>query len=443
MMSAAAAIIVTRISDSGQFEDQINKQMLASPSVLYGAAAVMIALALIPGMPGIIFMLFGATLAFAAWRMGRPANKPVKAPASIEATLLVEATPDLDWRSLPVVEPLAVAVGYKLAALVDPSRGAPLLKRVKGMRQSLSESLGLLLPAISVRDDLALKPTQYSILLNASVLAQAEVYPDHLMAIASAHVYGELDGIPGIDPAYGLPVTWIEAQHKSHALGLGYQVVDIPSTIATHLSKVIKDQLPELLRFEDVGSLQERLASLAPKLAAALEKAYNPSQLLKILRLLLAENVSLKDIVPIASTLVDNAEATKDPILLAAELRCTLRRQIVSALCGPTGAMTVFNIGNELETLLLGSLNQARQGGAKVALDNFPMDPQVLAQLQQHMPVARDAMKGRSGAPMLLVTPQIRPVLARYARLFAPGLNVLSYNEVPEQREINVVGSLG
>jgi len=238
-------------------------------------------------------------------------------------------------------------------------------------------------------------------------------------------------------------VTWIEAQHKSHALGLGYQVVDIPSTIATHLSKVIKDQLPELLRFEDVGSLQERLASLAPKLAAALEKAYNPSQLLKILRLLLAENVSLKDIVPIASTLVDNAEATKDPILLAAELRCTLRRQIVSALCGPTGAMTVFNIGNELETLLLGSLNQARQGGAKVALDNFPMDPQVLAQLQQHMPVARDAMKGRSGAPMLLVTPQIRPVLARYARLFAPGLNVLSYNEVPEQREINVVGSLG
>jgi flagellar biosynthesis protein FlhA len=446
LLSAAAAIIVTRISDAGDLEDQVGEQLLASPTVLYGAAAVMTALAVIPGMPTATFLGFAAVLAFVAWRMGKRGLKPAEALPRIEAALLTESAPDIDWRALPVVEPLTVSVGYKLVALVDPAQGAPLLKRVKGMRQSLSEAMGLLLPAIAVRDDLSLKPTQYSILLSGSVIAQAEVYADRLMAIASAQIYGELDGIPGLDPAYGLPVIWIETAHKAHALGLGYQVVDVPSTIATHLSKVVRDQLPELLRFEDVSALLERLASLSPKLSAALEKAYNPSQLLKILRLLLAEGVAIKDIVPIASTLLDNVESTKDPILLAAELRCTLRRQIVGQLCGPTGSMTVFNLGTELENMLLGSLNQARQGGAKIALDSFPIDPQLLSQLQQHMPAARDAMKRSAKAgttPLLLVTPQIRPLLARYARLFAPGLAVLSYNEVPEQREINVVGSLG
>jgi len=404
---------------------------------------VMVALAVIPGMPLLPFTSFAAALAYVGWRMARRAGAAVLPAAPVDAALLTAGPPELDWRALPVVEPLSLSLGYKLVGLINPENGAPLQQRVKGMRQSLSENLGLLLPAIPVRDDLSLKPNQYAVLLGGSVIAQAEVPADRLMAIASAQVYGELDGIPGADPAYGLPVIWIEPQHKAHALGLGYQVVDVASTIATHLSKLVREQLPELLRFDDVTALLERLGAGAPKLAAALDKAYGHSQLLKILRLLLAEHVSIKDIVPIASTLVENAEGSKDPILLAAEVRCTLKRQIVAQLCGPVGTMRVFNLGSELENLLLGALNQARQGGAKVQLDSYPIDPQLLGQLQQHMPGARDQMKAQSAAPVLLVMPQIRPLLARYARLFAPGLAVLSYNEVPEQREIAVIGTLG
>src|SRR5690606_33833874 len=144
---------------------------------------------------------------------------------------------------------------------------------IKGVRQSLSEAMGLLLPPIAVRDDLALKPSQYAVLLGGTVIAQAEVFSDKLMAIPSPKVYGELDGIPGLEPAYGMPVTWIEPQHKAHALGLGYQVVEASSVITTHLAKLMRDHLPELLRHEDVPALLERLATLAPKLAAALEKA--------------------------------------------------------------------------------------------------------------------------------------------------------------------------
>jgi flagellar biosynthesis protein FlhA len=304
--------------------------------------------------------------------------------------------------------------------------------------------MGLLLPAIGVRDDLALRPAQYAISLSGTVVAEGEVVPDCLMAIASPSVYGQLDGVPGLEPAYGMAVTWIEPAQKAHALGLGYQVVEPASVIATHCSKVVRDYLHELFRHDDVPALVERLTALSPKLAAALEKALTHTQLLRVFRVLLAEGVSLKDIVVIATTLLDSSETTKDPILLAAEVRCALRRQIVSSVWGKRRDMPAFNLSAELENMLLGSLNQARQNnGGKVALDNYPIDPQLLSQLQVNMPVAREQLKQQQSPPLLLVLPQVRPLLARYARLFAPGLHVLSYNEIPENREVSIVGTVG
>jgi len=444
LLSAAAAIIVTRISDSGDFENQVGSQLLASPGVLYGVAGLMLVLGLIPGMPWATFLSFAAVLAFAGWRMDR--RRPSESPQAeaAQAALLTQPPPELDWRSLPFVESLSVSVGYKLAPLLDPNLGAPLVKRMKGVRQTLSESMGLLLPPVGVRDDLALKPSHYTISLHGTAVAQAEVFPDRLMAIASAQVYGEIDGIPGTEPAYGMPVYWIPPEDRPNALGLGYQVVESASVIATHVSKLVRDHLPELMRHEDVSALLERLGMLAPKLSAALDKALSHSQLLRVFRLLLAEQVSLKDIVPIATALLEGAETTKDPILLAAEVRCVLRRQIVASLLGQANEMRAFNLGGELENMLLGSLNQAgQQAGNKLALDNYPVDPNLLSQLQTNMPVVREQMKQQGAAPVLVVLPQIRPLLARYARLFAPGLAVLSYNEIPEHRDVSIMGSLG
>ena len=444
LLSAAAAILVTRISDSGDFEQQVAGQVLTSPTVLFSASGMMVALALIPGMPWLMFMTFAAVLAFVAWRL---TQQRVKAPdtsgmAAIEAVLLGDKPAELEWQQLPAVQPLMVMLGYKLVGMVDKTQGEPLNKRVKGVRQSLSEAMGLLLPQIGVRDDLALKPSQYTIMLSGTVVAQAEVQADRLMAIPSPNVYGQLDGIPGIEPAYGMPVTWIEPSAKAHALGMGYQVIEAPSVIATHLSKMIREYLPELFRHEDVSHMMERLSALSPKLSDALGKALTHTQLLRVFRVLLAENVSLKDIVPIATTLLDSSETTKDPILLAAEVRCALRRQIVGGLFGQKMEMQAFNLGGELENMLLGSLNQARQSG-KVTLDNYPIDPHLLSQLQVNMPVAREQMKQQATPPLLLVLPQIRPLLARYARLFAPGLHVLSYNEIPENREVSIIGTVG
>ncbi len=445
LLSAAAAILVTRIGESGELEQQVGGQLLAQPAVLFAAAGVMIALAMVPGMPWFWFTAFAAVLGYVGWRLTTRVQAPDTAGvAAIEAALRDERSQDLDWQALPVVQPISVAVGYKLVGMVDRAAGEPLTKRIKGVRQSLSEQMGMLLPQIGVRDDLALRPSQYSISLSGVVVAEGEVMPEHLMAIPSPNVYGELDGVPGIEPAYGMAVTWIAPDQKAHALGLGYQVVEVPSAIATHCSKVVRDHLHELFRHEDVPALMERLAALSPKLASALEKALTHTQLLRVFRVLLAEGVSLKDIVAIATTLLDSSESTKDPILLAAEVRCALRRQIVTGLFGKKKDMPAFNLSAELENMLLGSLNQARQqGGGKVALDNYPIDPQLLSQLQINMPVAREQMKQQHTPPLLLVLPQVRPLLARYARLFAPGLHVLSYNEIPENRDVSIVGTVG
>jgi flagellar biosynthesis protein FlhA len=445
LLSAAAAILVTRISDSGDFEQQVGGQLLAQPNVLFSASGVMIILALVPGMPWFFFMVFAAALGYVGWKLTREIKAPDTAGvAAIEAALRDDRAPELDWQQLPVVQPIAVAVGYKLVHLLDKAQGETLTKRIMGVRQSLSEQMGLLLPAIGVRDDLTLRPNQYSIAINGTVVAEGEVQPDCLMAIASPNVYGELDGIPGIEPAFGMAVTWIEADQKAHALGQGYQVIEVASAIATHTSKLARDYMAELFRHEDVPAMLDRLTALSPKLAGALDKALTHTQLLRVFRVLLAENVSLKDIVVIATTLLDSSETTKDPILLAAEVRCALRRQIVSTLYGKKKDMPAFNLSGELENMLLGSLNQARQaGGGKVALDNYPIDPQLLSQLQLNMPVAREQMKQQHTPPLLLVLPQIRPLLARYARLFAPGLHVLSYNEIPENREVSIVGTVG
>ncbi|RRN81022.1 MULTISPECIES: flagellar biosynthesis protein FlhA [Pseudoxanthomonas] len=445
LLSAAAAIIVTRISSSGDMEQQLGQQLLASPSVMYGTAGLLLLLAMLPGMPGLLFLAFAALLGYLGWRLQR-GGAAVEAPdpaREVEATLLSAPPAALDWASIPYVETLSVALGYKLIGLIDEAQGAPLLKRLRGMRQNLSENLGFLVPPIGARSDLSQPPAQYSVLMAGAVVAQGQVHANRLMAIPSAKVYGELDGIPDVDPAYEMQVTWIEPERKAHALGLGYQVVDCSTVIATHLAKVVSDNLQDLFTYDDVAAMLERLSAQAPVLGEALGKALSHGQLRRVFGQLLAENVSLKDIRGIASALVEAAEGTKDPVLLAAEVRCALRRQIVAGIFGQRRQIHGFGLGSELEGLLLGALSSAESSSSRIALDNFPIDPNVLTQLQLNMPATREQMKQQGLPPVLLVIPRLRPILARYARLFAPGLNVLSYNEIPDGREVSLVGTLG
>ncbi|MBM4810719.1 flagellar biosynthesis protein FlhA [Vibrio parahaemolyticus] len=444
LLATAAAIIVTRINDSDNgMSETMQKQLLATPATLFTVAGIMAVIGMVPGMPHLAFFAFAGALGFAGWRQSK---KPVQDTQIEQVEALSQAMQEEDtpltWDDIPHVHTLSLALGYRLVHLVNKDQGAPLSQRIRGVRRNLSEQVGFLLPEVRIRDNLSLKPNQYTISLNGEVIEQGFIEPERLMAIAVGDTYGEIDGILGSDPAYQLPAVWIEHQDKAKALNMGYQVVDDGTVIATHISKIVKTNLAELFTHDDVEAMTQRLTQQAPKLAEALAAALNPAQQLKVYRQLLLDQVPLKDIRTIANTMLESSENTKDPILLAADVRCALKRTLVNLIAGQKPELNVYALSDELEQMLLTSLQQAQASGT-VVLDSFPIEPNILGQFQQNLPLIRQQLKQQGLPPILLVMPQLRPLLARYARTFTQGLAVLSYNEIPENKQINVVGNLG
>ncbi len=444
LLSTAAAIIVTRINESSEITEQVQGQLLASPTTLYTVAGILFLLGAIPGMPHLAFFTFAGLIGFIAWRISQspePAD-PLEQAEAITTAMAQEQNQNLAWDDIPAVETLSISLGYKLVGLVNQAAGAPLVQRVRGVRQTLSESLGFLLPEVQIRDSLRLKAAQYNIYINGEKIDGAEIHADRMMAIPSPELYGEIDGILGTDPAYRMPVVWILPAEKSRALNLGYQVIDCASVIATHLNKVIRANLPEVFKHDDVDHLLQRLTQQAPKLADALKHQLSLTQQHRVYRQLLLEEVSLRDIVSIATALVEGSESTKDPVLLSADVRYALRRNIVTSIAGERSELSVFVLDNNLENTLLSALSIAKQAGP-ISLDNIPVEPNLLNQLQNAMPVVKEKLRKEGHPPILAVMPQLRPLLARYARVFSPGLHVLSQNEIPEKVGVNILGSLG
>ncbi len=416
LLSTAAAIIVTRVSDNGDIAHDVRHQLLASPSVLYTATGIMFVLAVVPGMPHLPFLLFSALLGFTGWRMSKQplaAEAEEKSLETLTRTITETSEQQVSWETIPLIEPISLSLGYKLVALVDKAQGNPLTQRIRGVRQVISDGNGVLLPEIRIRENFRLKPSQYAIFINGIKADEADIPADKLMALPSSETYGEIDGV---------------------------QVIDSASVIATHVNKIVRSYIPDLFNYDDITQLHNRLASMAPRLAEDLSAALNYSQLLKVYRALLTEGVSLRDIVTIATVLVASSAVTKDHILLAADVRLALRRSITHPFVRKQ-ELTVYTLNNELENLLTNVVNQAQQGG-KVMLDSVPVAPNMLNQFQSTMPQVKEQMKAAGKDPVLLVPPQLRPLLARYARLFAPGLHVLSYNEVPDELELKIMGAL-
>jgi flagellar biosynthesis protein FlhA len=446
LLSTAAALIVTRINESAEITTQVRRQLLASPSLLFTVAGILLVLGLVPGMPHVAFLGFAAVVGFlgaCVLRYQPPAHADELDAVDALSTAMQQEKPEgLVWEDIPHVERLSVSLGYKLVGLVNEAAGAPLTQRVRGLRQTLSESLGFLLPPIQIRDSLRHKAAHYSIHINGEQLDGAELHAERLMAIPSADLYGEVDGILGVDPAYRMPVVWIQPGDKSRALNLGYQVIDCAGVIATHLNKVIRDNLADIFKHDDVDSLMQRLTEQAPKLAESLKSQLTYTQQHRVYRQLLVENISLRDVVTVATALLESSESTKDPVLLAADVRYALRRSIVAGITGRREEVSVFVLDNALENTLLGALGIAQQAGP-VSLDSVPVEPNLLNQLQNAMPAVKEKLRKDGHPPVLTVMPQLRPLLARYARVFSPGLHVLSQNEIPENVSVKIVGTLG
>ena len=449
MLSTAAAIMVTRVNESGDMGSQIMRQMFGSSKALYVAAGVMTIMGVVPGMPHLSFLALAACLGglayFLEYRKKQKSKQKQKAgsankSASSNAPAEVK---DLSWDDVAPVDMLGLEVGYRLIPLVDKSQGGELLARIKGVRRKLSQDLGFLVPSVHIRDNLDLMPNAYRVTLMGVSLAEAEVHPDKDLAIDPGQVFGTIDGVPGKDPSFGLDAVWIDPKKRDQAQTYGYTVVDVSTVVATHINQIMYKHAYELIGHDEVQQLLSLLKQYNPKLAEELVPNTIPlSVLLKVLQNLLIEGVPLRDMRTIAESIMGVQPKSQDPMILTAAVRTSLSRLIIQTLADGIEEIPVLTLEPQLEKMLMQTVQQSQQSGIKNE-EALILEPQMAEQLQNSLKQSAEQQEAMGNTPILIVSAPIRPMLARFMRYGMVNMSVLSYQEVPDHKRITVVGVIG
>nr|WP_178105011.1 flagellar biosynthesis protein FlhA [Pseudomonas sp. WS 5013] len=447
LLSTAAAIMVTRVSTSEDMGAQVSRQMFASPKALAVAAAIMIAMGLVPGMPHFSFISLGLVAAGAAYWIANKQRKvkeeevkEVKRQQELLPAQKAQEVKELGWDDVTPVDMVGLEVGYRLIPLVDRNQGGQLLARIKGVRKKLSQEMGFLMPSVHIRDNLDLLPNAYRLTLMGVSVAEAEVYPERELAINPGQVFGTLNGIAAKDPAFGLEAVWIDPTQRDQAQSLGYTVVDASTVVATHLNQVLHKHSHELLGHEEVQQLLQLLAKSSPKLAEELVPGMvSLSTLLKVLQTLLAEQVPVRDIRSIAEAISNVASKSQDPAAMVAAVRVALSRAIVQSIVGLEPELPVITLEPRLEQLLLNSLQKAGQGSE----DGILLEPGMAEKLQRSLVEAAQRQEMLGKPVILLVAGPVRAMLSRFARLAVPSMHVLAYQEIPDNKQVTIVATVG
>ena len=435
LLSTAVAIIVTRMSRSQDVGGELRRQLFGNARSLSVAAALLTVMGLIPGMPNAVFLLSGAACGTLAFTLARRSAARARPAAPVLPTAPPAETRELTWDDVPPVDRLGLEVGYRLVPLVDSRPRGDLLARVRGVRRKLSQELGFLIPAVHIRDNLDLAPNAYRITLGGVALGEGIIHIDRELALNPGRVFGPLQGIATRDPAFGMEATWIEPAARDHAQTLGYTVVDPATVIATHLSALLQSHAHELLGHEEVQQLLNVAAKSAPKLVEDLVPRLLPlAALVRVLQGLLAERVPLRNMRAILETLAEQAPRGADPALLQSQVRIALGRQILADIAGTSGEIPVMSLDAELERLLSGALT----AGAGAALE-----PGLAEKLRQRLVESTQRRENAGEPAVLLVAPPLRAALATFVRASVPGLHVLAWNEVPDNRKVRLVATVG
>ena len=311
------------------------------------------------------------------------------------------------------------------------------MNRIKGIRKKISQEMGFLIPPVHIRDNLDLAPTAYQITLFGVTFGEAEVFPDRMLAINPGQVFGDLDGVQTHDPAFGLDAVWIDTSQREHAQAQGYTVVDVDTVIATHLSKILNNHAHDLLGREEVQHLLDNLAKTAPKLVEGLVPDTVPlGTVQKVLQSLLEENIPIRDIRTITESISEQAARNPDPEAITAATRMALSHSIVQHINGTRSDLPIITLDPELEQILLKTLQASGEGGAS-------LEPGLAENMHKNLQDVTQRQEMTGDAAILVVQAGLRSWISRFIRHSIPGLNVLSYNEIPDDKQIRIVANIG
>ena len=436
MISLATGVLVTKGSKEADISGILQKQLFSTPKVLLIAGCALIGLGVFTPMNIIIFSGYGILFIVTARIMKNELEmEETDAQVDEEEESAEEIRRPENVTSLLKVDAIELEFGYGIIPLADVNQGGDLLDRVVMIRRQIALELGCVVPMIRLRDNIQLNPNQYVIKIKGVPVSEGEILFDHYMAMNPGYVEEELTGIPTFVPSYHLPAIWITEAQRERAESLGYTVVDPPSIIATHLMEVITQNIHELLTRQDVQNLIDNVKDANETLVSELvPKMLSVGEIQKVLQNLLQEGISIRDLITIFETLADYAPTTHDTDILTEYVRQSLKRAISNKYFANKDMTSVITLDPKVEQEIMNSVKQTEQG-AYLALD-----PEYSAKIMESLQEQTSKLEELGHTPIIITSPIVRMYFKHLTMEQFKNLQVLSYNEIDSDVELQSVG---
>jgi flagellar biosynthesis protein FlhA len=428
IVSTAAGLLVTRTATSTELGDEVKSQMFMQPRAIATAAILLFVFALIPGMPKVSFIVVAVVIAFVAWRVVISITRKKDEEEAREIETLPAAEP-VD--TIVPLDAMGLEVGYALIPMVDSSQSGELLQRIKVLRRQLATEMGFILPAIHIRDNLKLKPDEYSVLLKGVEVARGSVMMGHHLVISVNEKDMKIKGIPTKEPAFGLPALWVTDRDKDAIMAKGYVVVDPATVMTTHLTELVKNYADELLGRQEVQTLVDNLEQLYPRVVKEIVPKAVPVNLLhRVLQRLLRERISVRDLLTIIETMGEYVAVTKNADILTGYVRQALGRAITKQYQDKDGSITVMIMSPDIEDKISRSISHTEH-------ESFVSpDPNLVKKMVSGLQKMVTAFSASGLQPIVLCSPNTRIHFRKILEKFYPSMVILAHNEI--SREVNI-----
>ena len=437
LISAAAGIVVTRGATREPIGRAFSEQLLGRRRSVLMTAGILTLLALMPGMPAAPCLLIAGALVLAARNISKtPATGATATTPS--STSDRKRSPAEEVDAALSVEMLTLEVGYELVGIVESARGGTLLDRVASLRQQIARDLGLVIPPVHVCDNLSLAPGGYRVLIQGNEIGQGQCRAGRLLAVDPSGASPPLDGERTTDPTFGMPAWWIVQRDKELAEALGYTVVDHATILATHLGEMLRANAHRLLGRQEVQHLLDVLARSTPRLVDdVIPGLLSLGDLLRVLRNLTREGISIRDMRTILEALAELAGQTKDPEQLTELVRERLAPHITSRFKNTDGTVAAMTLDSRLEEVLRRSLREIASGTGGA------LDPALLRAVVQAAERCLGSFHAQQATPLLVTPPDLRRYVRAIFEWKLPQLTVVSFREIEPTATLRVIDRLG
>lgn len=436
LISLATGILVTKASKDADFGTVLVRQLFGIPKVLYLVGSALIFLGVVTPLKWYLFVGLGLVFIISGKQMQKSIRmEEIEDEVNEDEVDAEEIRKPENVVSLLQVDPIELEFGYGIIPLADVNQGGDLLDRVVMIRRQIALELGTVVPIIRLRDNIQLNPNQYIIKIKGIQVTEGEILFDHYMAMNPGYVEEEITGIPTFEPSFHLPAIWITEGQREKAESLGYTVVDPPSIIATHLTEVIRSHIAELLTRQDVQNLVDNLKENNPALVDELvPKLLGLGEIQKVLQNLLAEGISIRDLLTIFETLADHAATTRDTDVLTEYVRQSLKRAISSKYFPANETTSVITLDPKVEQDIMGSVKQTEQGAY------LTLDPERTKAIMASVETEVAKLESLGKNPIVVTSPIVRMYFKKLTEDYFKDLIVVSYNEVESNVELQSVG---